>query len=376
MHWCVRLERPHKNNSLPCAQRTLNFRSVRLPAAVRGFDSRGTNSSIWTITVPLCFSSLLYDEDRYVDISDDGSTVAFSGALTTASISVLWIIDAQTGAIKFNVTAPANSGGPVMVSETGAVIAWTQGDSVAVINGTTGAVRDTVSMGWNTPAELSDDGNFLAFSGQDRAQIYTWSPATGKYALTYSVVPPGGTWYSVSCSISSDGSGAVDKELASFAWITETALGARVTTYSMVDGSLRSDWSSAVNTQLQTTPTVRSDGVYTGVALWGDNDDQPTAVILKAGSNVPIFNYTTPGELHPAPRSAKRCVTRHPAACCTNFNPRPRAMHLLLTLMMRPCHPECRVQALCSASTSLSTAPTRSTSALPARRFQPSEERH
>ena len=261
---------------------------------VRGFNSRGTNTPIWSITIPSCGSSLLYDSDRYIDISDDGSTAAFSGQLMTANVAVLWV----TGAVKFNVTLPAGApGGPIMVTEAGALIAWTQGDSVAIINGTTGMVRDTVAMGWNTQAELSDNGNFLVFAGQDTASIYGWNAASKKYALKYAVVPTGGEWYSVSCSISSDGSGTVDTELVSFAWITETALGARVTTYSMVDGSLRTDWSSAVNAQLQTTPTVRSDGVYTGVALWGDNDDQPTAVVLKAGSNAVVFNYTTPGSM-------------------------------------------------------------------------------
>ena len=60
------------------------------------------------------------------------------------------------------------------------------------------------------------------------------TPPCRRYVTKYSVVPPGGEWYSVSCSISSDGSGAVDTELATFAWITQNALAARVTTYSMV----------------------------------------------------------------------------------------------------------------------------------------------
>ena len=36
---------------------------------------------------------------------------------------------------------------------------------------------------------------------------------------------------------------------------------------------------------------------YIGVSLWGDADDQPTAVILAAGSNTPVFTYTTPGSM-------------------------------------------------------------------------------
>jgi hypothetical protein len=88
--------------------------------------------------------------------------------------------------------------------------------------------------------------------------------------LAYTVKPTTGTWYSVSCAVSSDGSGAADAELAAFAWIDQAALTARVTIYSMVNGQLLSDWTSATNAQLQTTPTVRMDGNYAGVSLWGD----------------------------------------------------------------------------------------------------------
>ena len=151
--------------------------------AVRGFDSRANSSvPLWTITIPSCDSSLLYDSDRFIDISDDGSTAAFSAELYIGSgVPVLWVIDAQTGRVRFNVTLPAGSpGGPVMVTETGALVAWTQGDSVAVINGTTGAMRGpAIAMGWNTAAELSDDGSYLAFSGQDTAKIMTWTPSAG-----------------------------------------------------------------------------------------------------------------------------------------------------------------------------------------------------
>jgi hypothetical protein len=65
----------------------------------------------------------------------------------------------------------------------------------------------------------------------------------------------------------------------------------------VVDGSLQSDWTSSTNQQLQTSPTVRMDRNYAGICLWGDNDDVPTAVLLKAGSSTPIFTYITPGSM-------------------------------------------------------------------------------
>lgn len=145
---------------------------------------------------------------------------------------MLWIIDGQTGRVKFNVTGTGdNSGGPVMLSETGALVAWSTGSSVMVINGSNGAIVDNVAMGCQSQAEISDDGMFLACAGA-QGLIWAWNAGTGKYASKFAVTPPGGQWIAVSTSISADGTGAVDKQLASFAWITESpfALGARVTT--------------------------------------------------------------------------------------------------------------------------------------------------
>lgn len=109
--------------------------------------------------------------------------------------------------------------------------------------------------------------------------------------------PGGGTWYATTAAISSDGSGVAEKELVTFGYITETALGARVMIYSMVTGALLTDYVSPVNAQLQTYPTVRMSGNYAGVCLWGDNDDVPTVILMSAKSAKPIFTYTTPGSM-------------------------------------------------------------------------------
>ena len=255
----------------------------------------------WFVNVSNCDANLLYDDDRNIDISDDGSTVAFSAFLIQGKsmIPQLWVLDGQTGKVRYTKNLGATGeGGPVQLSENGTWVAWTTGDSVMVIDGKTGAVRDTVSMGWNCQAELSDSGDFLAFAGEDKGSIYTWNAANSQYTLTYSPVPPGGgTWYATSAAISSDGTGTAEAELATFGYITETALGARVIIYSMVTGALLTDYVSPLNAQLQTYPTVRMSGNYAGVCLWGDNDDVPTAIVLSATSAAPIFTYTTPGSM-------------------------------------------------------------------------------
>ena len=62
-------------------------------------------------------------------------------------------------------------------------------------------------------------------------------------------------------------------------------------------GTLLSDYTTPTNTKLQTNTYLRSDGDFVGVALWGDADDVPTAVLLKAGQDAPVFAYTTPGSM-------------------------------------------------------------------------------
>jgi hypothetical protein len=119
-----------------------------------GWDStKGDGTPVWSINVTNCDSNLLYDDDRFIDISDDGSAVAFTGYVGVGKTAVptMWLIDGQTGAVRYSKTLAAGAaGGPVQLSENGAFVAWTQGDSVSVYDGTTGALRATLNMGWNT----------------------------------------------------------------------------------------------------------------------------------------------------------------------------------------------------------------------------------
>ncbi len=121
--------------------------------------------------------------------------------------------------------------------------------------------------------------------------------------------PPGpsSAWYAASSSISSDGSGAEGGELVCFSFFcgsdaasncTATALQARVIIASMVTGNILNDYFTPVNDKLQTNANVKMDGDVCGVALWGDRDDVPTAVALRAGSAAPLLEYVTPGSMN------------------------------------------------------------------------------
>ena len=213
---------------------------------VFAWSSLATSSTpAWFVNVTDCDANLLYDDDRNVDISDDGSVAAFSGFLIQGKnyIPQLWVFDAQTGKVRFTKNlGVGGAGGPVQLSENGTWVAWSTGDSVMILNGLTGAVRDTIQMGWNCPAVLSDSGDYVAFAGDDVGKIYTWDAANNQYTLKYAPVPSGGgDWYATTAAISSDGSGAAEAELVTFGYITQTALGARVIIYSMVTGAVLTD---------------------------------------------------------------------------------------------------------------------------------------
>ena len=281
---------------------TLAVETEALPPAgvvLRAFDSRSPTGA----APPLWNFSVETGQPASVDLSDDGSTAAIAlwqwdaaGAIT----SWLFVFDAQTGRKRFGLQEPLARGGPCTLSGTGAWVAWTQGDSVAVVDGQTGAQRGSLlAMGWNTEAQISDDGNTVVFAGKEDAQVWQWSSAAGDWAQTQSITPPDDAeWYSDSSSLASNS--AAYGDVAAFGFLGGGALQARVLVYAVsgaAAGTLLSDYTTAKNSKLQTNTYLRSDGDFVAVGLWGDADDVPTVVLLKAGSNSTLFSYVTPGSM-------------------------------------------------------------------------------
>ena len=263
---------------------------------LRGFASLGSGTPAWSLRVPNC---------RLVSgltISDDGSAAAISAYLIDAATGntypQLLVVDAQSGALRVNITrSVGDPGGPVAITSTGSWVAFTQGDSVFIYNATSGALRgEAIDMGWNTAAQLTDSGDEVVFSGQDAAQFWVWNNASGVYELQQSIVPSGPTpWFSESCAVSSNS--PTFGPLAAFGWISASILQARVTVYQVSTGLLLADYTTLLNAQLQTSAAVRMDGDFAAVALWGHDDDVPTAVLLQANVSDPIFTYVTPGSM-------------------------------------------------------------------------------
>ena len=305
------------------------------PCDVYGWNSQTTNTPVWHYNVPNCDASLLYDEERVIAVSDDGTTAVFSAFIPDGQTSTpaLFALDAQTGALLFQ-TGAADAGtgaGTVSVSVGGSFITWNTQLGLKVY-GRDGALRDTVAS--QGPVEASESGAFIGSCTENSAKVFAWDGSSGSYLLNQTFTPPASpasdTWFCVDVALSSDGSGQEDTELVSYAWISGDVLTARVITCaclrvptppppphthtrnfvpslslpphlhtdSLVTGKVVIDWTSQTNSKLQTNPTIRMDGNYVGVALWGDQDDTPTAVVLStAAGATPVFTYTTPGSM-------------------------------------------------------------------------------
>ena len=262
---------------------------------LRGWSSLSSSSTPgWEVSWPSFTSALLMDSDRYVDVSDDGSTLAFSATITLPDGSLqgmLSLFDAQSGGLLWRRNSTV--AGPVQVSAQGSWVAWTQNTHVTVLSGVDGTPRcPPINMGWDTMAVLSDAGDVLAWPSKALGQVARWNATAGAYALSSTVVPSGGVaWEGQSAAISGDADG-----LVAFAYTDAPALTARVLLVTF-DGKVVADYVSATNAVLQTVPVVRCDGQYAAAVLWGDSGEVPTVVLLRAGSVDPGFTAITPGSM-------------------------------------------------------------------------------
>ena len=155
---------------------------------VYAFNSETTNVPKWTWSMTNCDSSLLYDDYRMIDISDDGSTAAFSAFIPTGTTSapLLTVFDGQSGAVRYSKSFAAGTGaGPVMVTENGNYVAWEAGTGLQIYDGKTGVLRDTIPGAGN--AEVSDSGDFVAAGGESSVTIYKWNATNNAYSVAFTL---------------------------------------------------------------------------------------------------------------------------------------------------------------------------------------------
>ena len=317
-----------------------------LACVVTGFasSSAAPATPVWTFST----NASLGCSPSSLAFSDDGSTVALAAMAddgTGTLVATLFVLHGQTGALAWSTSLDAGvakQGGAVWLTARGSWLVHSHtagsagGYSVDVRSAADGSMRGSVAEGWNTPGMLSEDGVYLVVGGQDNCMFYNFTAGAYQPALPrfypgdgtgerrpafprrcsrvaacrrldpssplLSSPPPRATdWYVNDIAVTSDGSGAADAELVSLAWSRFDQRQARVTTLSMVTGAVLTDWLSPVNAdQLGNGARLAMDGAFTGVALQGDNDDSPTAVVLAAGSSTPLLSFTSRGSMNSA----------------------------------------------------------------------------
>ena len=279
-------------------------------------SSGGSGAPEWTTTIKGCQAGEgVGGAYRCFEASDDGSTVALmgygqdngQGNLTARA----YAFDGPTGKQRWEYdlgTREAAGQGDITITTDGAFIAFINEDSepspnsaqMHVLEGATGKLRSEVQIPFFIAGAISDDGNYVAIQNfthlvGSQGWIMKWSGSS--YELVHRLdLPADGYEYDewdTAITTASDGS-----TVAVFGWIQAlSVLRLRVNTWDCATGALLMDWSAPPNSRFQNNPTIMTDGDYVGVALWGDDGDTPTAVLLNIHSNATLFEHVSPGSM-------------------------------------------------------------------------------
>ena len=292
---------------------------------VLGFDSSegggagAGGAPAWRAVLPGC-SALAQGGSggTYTGIaaSDDGRSVAVLGYGADAPGGNLtaraYLLAGQTGALAwtYDLGARERAGqGDIAIGRD--FVAFINEDSSPTPNSAqlhvlavaTGALRAEVQIPFFIAGAISDDGMYVAVQNFTHLKgsepwVLQWNAAAGAYDLLHRLaLPPDGTEYDLwDISIPAGPSSYV-----ALGWISAipSALALRVTAHDLASGALLTDWSAPRNSQLQNNPTLRTDGQYIGLGLWGGDEGSgaPTAVVLRAGRNDTVFSATSPGSM-------------------------------------------------------------------------------
>jgi len=269
-----------------------------------------TDTTRWEVTFPGCATDGGGGTYTGLQASDSGNRVAFlchfsaAGAPPTTRV---YLVGGQSGRVTWmhDLGAAVKAGqGQVQITATGSHVLLVNEDGVPtpnsaqayVLDGTTGALLQTIQIPFFITAAISDSGDYVAV-GDDPA-VHVWKlGAAGAWAPAFDVPPPaawGGGWIPWDMTIST---GADAAEVLVVGYISGDVKTVGVAGVALATGAPRIAWKSATNPSLQENPTLRADGDYAAVALWGNDGDVPTVVLLRAGEAFPVFNYTTPGSM-------------------------------------------------------------------------------
>lgn len=280
---------------------------------VYGFSSTGSGVPAWQLPLPGCSSDTGGGTYTGIESSDSGNLVAFfcphsggSGAPTAR----VYGINGQTGeAWHYDLGPTVAAGqGQVQVTADGSWVLFvneggkpTPNTATAyVLDGSTGQPRgqDNITIPFFITAAISDSGNYVATGDDGVVHVWEWAADVGAWSPAYDLTPPAaapGGWIPWDLQMST---GTDAEELVIAGCISGDVRTVQVSAWSLVGGALRTNWVSQTNPSFQENPTVRADGPYIAVALWGDvGGDAPTTVLLVAGSNSTVMTATSPGSM-------------------------------------------------------------------------------
>jgi hypothetical protein len=269
-----------------------------------------TAAPIWSVALPECTENIESGTYVMMEASDSGNRVAINchhfAATPTARV---YAIGGQTGKVEwqYDLGPSVQAGqGQVQISTDGAWVLFVneQGKPTPntaeafVIDGATGKLRDSVVIPFFITAAISDSGDWLAVGDDPAVHVFSWDAGASKYKAAYDLSPPpnavGTIPWDVQTSTGSDAS-----EMIIVGYISGDVKTVQVVGSALVNGTLKTNFISKTNPQLQENPTIRADGDYIGVSMWGDSGEAgfPSVVLLKKGSDTPLFSYVTPGSM-------------------------------------------------------------------------------
>ena len=262
----------------------------------------------WSTNLPGCSMDLGGGTYTGIQASDSGNRVAVQCIHMAATpTSRVYSLAGQSGKVEWNYDLgnKAKAGqGQVQVSTDGAwvMLVNEQGTPTPntaeafVIDGATGKLRDSVIIPFFITAALSDSGDYVVVGDEPAVHVHKWDGA--KYSLAYDLNPPPGAVGTIPWDVQiSTGSDAT--EVVIVGYISGDVRTVQVAASSLPNGTLTTNWISKTNSQYQENPTIRADGDYIALALWGDVGEPgyPSVVLLKTGSAAPVFSYVTPGSM-------------------------------------------------------------------------------
>ena len=244
-------------------------------ATVYGLSSEAqTADPAWAVSLPGCGENIEGGTYIMMEASDTGSRVAIqchhAGSPATARV---YSIAGQTGKLEwsYDLGPSVQAGqGNVQVSTDGAFVLFVneQGKPTPntaeafVLDGATGALRDSVVIPFFICAAISDDGAFLAVGDDPAVHVFAWDAGTAKYKAAYDVSPPPGLGaipWDVQTSAGPDAD-----EMLVVGYISGDVKTVQIAAWSLATQKLVVNWNSKTNAQLQENPTIRADGDYIG----------------------------------------------------------------------------------------------------------------